>query len=145
MWDATLSMPMKFALPLQKHWKVSEKQTSKHLPLALILNDCPGINIKALVEGFLLGSYTFDAYKSKKEPCKLEKIIICLDDYSRRCFDGNGQQTLRSATTVAEATNFAKEIVNATPEDMTPIALAEVAQTLTAIPNVTCKVMDENF
>lgn len=54
-------------------------------------------------------------------------------------------KALRAATAVAEATNFAKEIVNATPEDMTPIALAEVARTLTSIPNVTCKVMDEVF
>lgn len=122
------------------------KTNLKTLAIGTYSNDCPGINIKALVEGFLLGSYTFDAYKSKKEPCKLEKIIICLDDYSRVDVSmETANKALRSATAVAEATNFAKEIVNATPEDMTPIALAEVAQTLTAIPNVTCKVMDENF
>lgn len=123
-----------------------KKTTLKTLCIGTYSNDCPGVNIKALVEGFILGSYTFDAYKSKKESSKLEKIIICLDDYSRVDVSlETATKALRSATAVAEATNFAKAIVNATPQDMTPVALAELAQTLTSIPNVTCKIMDETF
>lgn len=123
-----------------------KKTNLKTLAIGTYSNDCPGVNIKALVEGFILGSYTFDTYKSKKEPSKLEKITICLEDYSRTDVSiETANKALRAATAVAEATNFAKEIVNATPQDMTPIALADVAQTLTSIPNVTCKVMDENF
>ncbi|WP_263832533.1 leucyl aminopeptidase [Sulfurospirillum oryzae] len=123
-----------------------KKTNLKTLAIGTYSHDCPGMNIKALVEGFILGSYTFDAYKSKKEPSKLEKITICLEDYSRTDVSmETANKALRAATAVAEATNFAKEIVNSTPNDMTPIALAEAAQTLTSIPNVTCKVMDEHF
>lgn len=133
-------------LAASKALECIKKANIRTLAIGTYSNDCPGVNIKALVEGFILGSYTFDAYKSKKEPSKLEKITICLDDYSRVDVSmETANKALRAATAVAEATNFAKEIVNATPQDMTPMALADVAQTLTSIPNVTCKVMDENF
>ena len=133
-------------LAASKALECVKKANIRTLAIGTYSNDCPGVNIKALVEGFILGSYTFDAYKSKKEPSKLEKIIICLDDYSRVDVSmETANKALRAATAVAEATNFAKEIVNATPQDMTPMALADVAQTLTSIPNVTCKVMDETF
>lgn len=123
-----------------------KKINIKTVAIGTYSNDCPGINIKALVEGFILGGYTFDAYKSKKETSKLESITICLEDCSRVDLSlETANKALRAATIVAESTNFAKAIVNATPEDMTPIALAEMAQTLTSIPNVTCKVMDEVF
>lgn len=123
-----------------------KKTNIKTLAIGTYSHECPGLNIKALVEGFILGSYTFDTYKSKKESSKIEKITICLEDYSRTDVSmETAKKALRAATAVAEATNFAKEIINATPEDMTPIALANIAQTLTSIPNVTCKVMDEVF
>jgi leucyl aminopeptidase len=133
-------------LAASKALEALKKTNVRTVAIGTYSNDCPGINIKALVEGFILGSYTFDTYKSKKEPSKLETITICLEDCSRVDLSlETATKALRAATIVAEATNFAKAIVNATPEDMTPIALAEMAQTLTSIPNVTCKVMDETF
>ena len=133
-------------LAASKALETIKKTTIKTLAIGTYSNDCPGINIKALVEGFILGNYSFDTYKSKNEPTKLEKIIICLEDYSRTDVSmETANKALRTATAIAEATNFTKEIVNATPNDMTPIALADLAQSLTSIPNVTCKVMDENF
>ena len=123
-----------------------QKTTFKTLSIGTYLGECPKMSLMALIEGFILGSYTFDAYKSKKEPSKIEKIIVCLEDYSTHTLSmQTAQEALKIATAIAEATNFAKEIVNTTPQDMTPIALAEVAQTLSSLPNVTCKVMDEHF
>ena len=133
-------------LAASKALEALKKTNVRTAAIGTYSNDCPGINIKALVEGFILGGYTFDTYKSKKESSKLETITICLEDCSRVDLSlETATKALRAATIVAEATNFAKAIVNATPEDMTPIALADVAQTLTSIPNVTCKVMDETF
>lgn len=116
------------------------------LAIGTYSSDCPGINVKALAEGFTLGSYTFDMYKNKKEPSSIETITICLDDYSRTDVSmQTATKALKRGTLIAEATNFAKGIINTIPNDMTPIAMAQIAQTLTSIPNVTCKVMDENF
>jgi len=60
-------------LAASKALECIKKTNLKSLAIGTYSNDCPGVNIKALVEGFILGSYTFDTYKSKKEPSKLEK------------------------------------------------------------------------
>ena len=123
-----------------------KKMAITSLAIGTYSNDCPGINIKALAEGFTLAAYTFDMYKSKKDESTLKEVIICLEDYSRT--DVSVETATKAAKTgsiIANATNFAKGIVNTIPHDLTPIALADIAQTLTSIPNVTCKVMDENF
>jgi len=123
-----------------------KKTTLRTLAIGTYSHDCPGQNIKALVEGFLLGSYLFDTYKSKKEPSKLTRITLCLEDYSRTDVSmETAKKALNVGQIVAEATNFAREIVNGIPQDITPIALAQKAQTLEGIANVSCKVMDELF
>ena len=133
-------------LAASKALEATKKTTIRTLSIGTYSNDCPGVNIKALVEGFILGSYSFDMYKSKKESQKLETIFICLDDYSHVDVSmETATKALRVGRAIAEATNFAKEIVNTTPNDMTPIRLAQTAESLTSLPNVTCKVMDETF
>ncbi|NCD12211.1 MAG: leucyl aminopeptidase [Epsilonproteobacteria bacterium] len=123
-----------------------QKTTFTSLSIGTYLGECPKMSFMALIEGFILGSYTFDMYKSKKEPSNIEKIMVCLEDYSTHTLSmKTAQEALKAANSIAEATNFAKEIVNTIPNDMTPIALADIAQTLTSIPNVTCKIMDEHF
>ncbi|MDD3343253.1 MAG: leucyl aminopeptidase [Sulfurospirillaceae bacterium] len=133
-------------LAAAKAYEYLQKTTLRQACIGTYSLDCPGINIKAMVEGFTLASYTFNAYKSKKEISKFQKIILCLEDYSRSDVSmETANKALNAGTIIAKATNFAKEIVNAIPHDMTPLALANVAQTLSALPNVTCEVMDKDF
>lgn len=123
-----------------------KKTTVKTLRIGTYSNDCPGINIKAMVEGFTLGSYSFTTYKTKKEPLSIEKITICLEDYSRTDLsEQTATKALHVGKIIAEVTNFAKEIINTPPQDMTPQALASIAQELATLPDVTCKVMDKEF
>ena len=133
-------------LAASKALETIKKSTVRSLAVGTYTDECPGMNIKALVEGFMLGGYAFTTYKSKKEECKLKTITICLEDYARPDLSmESAEKALRVGKIVAEATNFARDIVNGTPQDITPIALANIAEGLTTIPNVTCKVMDENF
>jgi len=133
-------------LSAAKAYEALKKMMIKTVAIGTYSNDCPGINIKALAEGFMLGSYTFDLYKTQKESSKLETVYICLEDYSRVDLSmETATKAIKVGQIIAKSTNFAKEIVNAIPNDMTPIALAAVAQTLTSIPNVTCKIFDETF
>lgn len=133
-------------LAAAKALEAMKKTNVKSIAVGTYSLDCPGQNVKALTEGFTLGDYTFDHYKSKKESSKLETVYICLEDYSRTDVSvETATKAVRAGTIIAEATNFAKGIVNMIPNDMTPIALAEAAQGLSSIPNVTCKVFDENF
>lgn len=133
-------------LAASKALECIKKTNLRSLSIGTYSNDCPGQNIKSLAEGFILGSYTFDTYKSKKEESKLNTITICLEDYARSDVSmETATKALNMGHIIANATNFAREIVNGIPNDMTPIALAEKAQTLSTISNVTCKAMDEHF
>ncbi len=133
-------------LSAAKALEALKKTNVKTVSIGTYSSDCPGMNVKALAEGLMLGSYVFDQYKSKKESSTLESVLICLEDYARTDVSvETASKALKEGTLIAEATNFAKAIVNTTPFDMTPIALAKLAQTLTSLPNVTCKVMDETF
>lgn len=129
-----------------KAYDFLKKTTMREVCIGTYSLDCPGLNIKAMVEGFTLASYTFNAYKSKKETTKLQTIILCLEDYSRTDVSmETASKAINAGTIIAEATNFAKEIINAIPNDMTPLALANVAQTLSTLSDVTCKVLDKDF
>lgn len=123
-----------------------KKTSLKSLSIGTYSNDCPGINIKAMAEGFVLGSYIFNAYKTTKDTFKIETITICLEDYERVDVSmETAKKALHVGKTIAEVTNLAKEIVNTIPNDMTPLALANEALKLTTLPNVTCKVMEKEF
>ncbi len=133
-------------LAASKALECVKKTNLRSLAIGTYTGECPGQNVKALVEGFLLGSYLFDTYKSKKEPPKLERIVLCLEDYARPNISmESATKALKEAKAIAEATNFSRQIVNGIPNDITPSALASIAQELGELKNVTCKVMDEHF
>jgi len=98
--------------------------------------------IRAMVEGFVLGAYSFDKYKTKKSELSIESITISLEDYNEYELDiekcaiamSNGQ-------TVAEATNFTRDIVNTTPEDCYPEIMADIAQSLANKSELECKIL----
>lgn len=104
-------------------------------------------NISAIVEGFVLGSYIFDMYKSKKDKNSIKNITISTENYGRLKVEGKElRKELNFAKIVANATNFSKDIANQAPDDMTPVAMAKLGKKLSAeIENVTCFAGSEKF
>jgi leucyl aminopeptidase len=101
---------------------------------------------KALIEGFILGSYEFTKYKSKTEPFNLEELIISTESYNQNKVSFEELQSAKEAAfVIANAANYAKEIINTAPYDYTPIQMAEDALKLTSIEGVTCEIFDEKF
>lgn len=95
----------------------------------------------ALLDGVLLGSYKFDSYKSKPKVSTLTEVIFAhesTDDFFT--FQSIYDQT----TVIAKATNFVRNLVNQTPYDMTPQAMAVVAQDLANRNNLECTILDVN-
>ncbi len=69
-----------------------------------------------MVEGFILGSYSFEKYKSQKSKSHLKEIIISLEDYREFELDLEScESALEKSKIIAEATNFTRDIVN-TPQ-----------------------------
>ncbi len=101
-------------------------------------------NVAALVEGFVMGAYSFEMYKSEKSESTLEEVIFSSDDFNNESADFTAiQKSFDDALITATATNFTRELVNMTPQDMTPEVMAEVAETLATTNGLECDVLDE--
>lgn len=102
-------------------------------------------NAEAIVEGFILGGYRFDAYRSKPEKRTFKTLYLASEG-----FDGETvsftelDRAVDNATIIAQATNFTRELVNTTPDDMTPQVLSIVAKDLADENDLGCVILDEH-
>lgn len=124
-----------------------KKSKYTSVKVGIYIDKCPVTNTKAIVEGIVLGSYSFDKYKTEKSGCNVKTVTISLEDYSDKQLSLNSaQKAIEEAQIVAEATNDAKETVNSVPDDMTPAELALKAIAIAEnLENVECFIGDENF
>jgi len=102
-------------------------------------------NAAAIVEGILLGSYRYTRYKSDATPSKLKTFYLgsanrdgSSDDFAAL------EKAVAEAVIIANATNFTRDIVNTTPDDMTPNDMAILAQDLASETDLECDIFDEN-
>lgn len=98
-----------------------------------------------LIEGIVLGSYRFDAYRSEPKPSVLTDVIFSNDTREGNVLDGDTLETILHKTLIiAGATNFVRDLVNQTPYDMTPQAMAVAAEELARTNDLTCTILDPN-
>ena len=99
-------------------------------------------SLRAMVEGFILGAYTFEKYKTKKDKNKIKHISISLDEYNGYKVDiEKASSVIHKAQIVADATNFTRDIVNTTPDDCYPEVMADIAESLANETGLKCKVL----
>lgn len=102
-------------------------------------------SIRAVVEGFVLGGYRFETYKSEPKPVSFKRLFIASDTPEGESLDTEQVKAhLQKALLIAEATNFTRDLVNTTPEDMTPKAMGIVAKDLADSHKLECTILDEN-
>jgi len=95
--------------------------------------------LRGMVEGFVLGAYSFDRYKSKKSKLPITDITISLDDYSEYQLDIKScKKAMDNGKIVAEATNFTRDIVNTTPDDCYPKVMAKIAKDMAEESKLEC-------
>jgi leucyl aminopeptidase len=95
-----------------------------------------------MVEGMILGNYSFDNYKSKKSSRSLKDITISLEEYHGFELDKNScQRAIDNAIITADATNYTRDIVNTTPEDCYPKAMAKMAKDLAKNSSLECNIL----
>ncbi len=87
----------------------------------------------------------FDTYKSEKSESTLDTII-----FSSRTLEDSASEiavldeTLIKAQILALSTNYTRDLVNTTPEDLFPLKLASIAQELAKENKLECKILDES-
>jgi leucyl aminopeptidase len=114
----------------------------KSIKVATYTNEGCTYSIRAMVEGFILGAYSFETYKSKKKESKIKHITISLDEYNNNSMDiEKASEQVHKAQVIADATNFTRDIVNTTPEDCYPEVMANIAEDMAEDTGLTCKVL----
>ncbi|HEY7042739.1 MAG TPA: M17 family peptidase N-terminal domain-containing protein, partial [Nocardioidaceae bacterium] len=94
--------------------------------------------IRAVVEGALLGNYGYDRYLTKKHEPVAEFVVVSEVARSR-----TARKALADATAVAAAVNFCRDLVNAPPNDLYPESFAKQVKDASKGTDVTVSITDE--
>jgi len=114
----------------------------RSLKIATYTNKGCTYSLRAMAEGFILGAYTFDTYKSKKSKNKLKQISISLEEYNGLEIDiEKASVQIHKAQITADATNFTRDIVNTTPDDCYPEVMANIAEGMAEDTGLSCKIL----
>lgn len=92
----------------------------------------------ALVEGMVMGAYTFDEHKSGEKDSLTVQAALLTDGPTPEVEDA-----LRRAVIIAEGTNLARTLAHQPPNVINPVTLAEKAQSLAAEYGLKCTVIDD--
>ena len=114
----------------------------KSIKVATYTNKGCTYTLRAMIEGFILGAYGFETYKSKKKKNPVKHITVSLEEYSELDIDiEKASEVIHKAQIIADATNFTRDIVNTTPDDCYPEVMASIAEGLAEDAGLGCKVL----
>ena len=125
--------------------KIIQKCSSMHnaKKVVSILHGCgiggfeAPIAAQMITEGALIGEYSFDKYKSEKQPKKIDEFVI-MDMVEENC--KMAKTGVKKGKITASAVNFTRSLANEPAQWATPSKLAEIAQ---AIKGIDVKVYDK--
>jgi leucyl aminopeptidase len=96
--------------------------------------------VQAIAEGSILGLYTFRRHITKEsEHGEIEELLIVERDESKVAVLERG---LKRGRIMAEATNFARNMINEPANHMTPSDMAQVARDVAAKYGLECTVLE---
>ncbi|MDX4060128.1 leucyl aminopeptidase [Aliarcobacter skirrowii] len=101
---------------------IKKFNSTKFKSAKLLLNKELEDNFKALVEGSILSSYSFNHYKSEKDDKKQELYFVV----EKKC--ENLSDILKESQIIANAVNKARDMVNTAPADFTPKSFVKEAE-----------------
>jgi leucyl aminopeptidase len=114
------------------------------LAIPVLGTGAPGLGLAARAqaagEGVLLGLYRFDRYKEKRAGDRLVTALTLLVAAGRD--RAPARQGLRRAELSAEATCFARDLINEPANAVTAVALAEAARTIAREAGLRLRVLD---
>lgn len=97
-------------------------------------------SLEASLEGYLLGGYGFDIYKTtKSEDGTIEEMVVLAGEESER---EAIERTVTERTTVCDAANFARDLVSHPCNVATPAYLADRAIEMAGRLGITCRVFE---
>jgi leucyl aminopeptidase len=114
--------------------------------IGLYFSECQTRPTRALVEGFILGDYAFDKYKSEKAKHPLKKVVISTENYNNKKVDTKEvNDAIAKAKIIADSTNITRDIVNTMPDDATPKMVAKEAKKVAKENKIDIKVYKKDY
>ncbi len=116
--------------------------------IAVALDDFFGEGIapdtlgRAFAEAAVLASYQYRRKSTGDEEANLKSVELLT---TNRRFAAEVEKGVQLGTVLANATNFARDLVNAPASEMTPTALAEQANSVADKRGLKCEVYDERW
>ena len=121
------------ALAVQLGNKVRARRIAVEIPL---LPKSLGPAAQWISEGAVLGNYSFDRYKSENISKKTVEEVRLLGG------EGLAEGAVTRGRQLAEATNFARDLVNTPASDMTPARLVEEARKIGKLRGLSVRILD---
>ncbi len=124
------------------------QNTGAHaITLALTWNgsqsDTLQAEIQAEVEGALLGLYTFRMYKQSEQNSNGKNVSQIMLLTQENTDTATVEQAIEQGRVLAEATNFARNLVNEPPNVLTPTELANRASNMAKQAGLECEIFDK--
>ncbi|WP_295418076.1 leucyl aminopeptidase [Sulfurovum sp.] len=119
------------------------KKAYKNVKIATYLSHprCTA-SLRAMVEGIVLGRYSYTTYKSKKVKSSIKKVMISLEGYNEHEVTAEiAARAVHNGEITANATNFTRDIVNAAPDDCYPEVMANSAADMAKETGLKCKIL----
>jgi leucyl aminopeptidase len=123
--------------------RFAQSKGARHIALTLDEQDNRVDEAEALqaaVEGALLGIYSFRKYLTTQSN---ERKIECIRFLSKRAKEKAQQEALRRGIIIAEAANFARDLVNEQPSVLTPSELAERTSVMAQQFGLECEILEQ--
>jgi len=96
-------------------------------------------NSQYLIMGLILGTYDFNKYKSNNNSSNIDtKYNFLWNKLTQKDFDSS----VENGVAIAEATCFARDLVNEPPDTMTPSRLAEFAKEIADENGLECEIFN---
>jgi leucyl aminopeptidase len=100
---------------------VAARAVSNAASVAIALPAGDEQEVRAVVEGTMLGGYSFSAYKSGSAPQGAGEVVVLTDTARTK----SARAAAETAQVVATATALARDWVNTPPGDFTPVVFAD--------------------
>ena len=100
------------------------------------------LNIDDILEGVLLGGYSFDTYKSKKNE---KELNITIDISTTQSDSKTLKNQYEKHLNIINSVNMVRDFVNTTPEDFYPETMAKNAISIAKENGLECKIYGEDY
>ena len=129
-----------FAKVMQHLRNLNIKEASTEINLNLLPRKKDQV-AQAVAEGSLLGFYQYTPYKTvgREDLKEMEQLTIVADEKDFSLIES----AIKKAQIIAQAVYFARDLISAPSNEMTPTIMAQKAQEIVHKKNVSCRVLNK--